>query len=234
MKYDVKSPTHLLDFLQEIYPSSSKRRLRKMLTDGRISIDETPEFRAKALLEPGQVLKIHPKKSKVQNDLNHQRKKPMKELIFIDESILVVNKPQGLLSVATDRLETDTMHTRCVNFVQEESEKNWAYIVHRLDKPTSGLMVFARNQDDKKYLQNQFANQNVHRTYHAVVQGVPKGNNGTIEQHIREGKNTRMQITTPLTEMQKKPLLIGQKLHTQAHTPFLKFTYKPEKDTKSV
>ena len=70
----------------------------------------------------------------------------MKELIFIDESILVVNKPQGLLSVATDRLETDTMHTRCVNFVQEESEKNWAYIVHRLDKPTSGLMVFARNQ----------------------------------------------------------------------------------------
>ena len=79
----------------------------------------------------------------------------MKELIFVDDTILVVNKPQGLLSVATDRLETDTMHTRCVNFVQEENEKNWAYIVHRLDKPTSGLMVFARNPDDKKYLQNQ-------------------------------------------------------------------------------
>tara|TARA_B100000683_G_scaffold74538_1_gene73349 strand:+ start:1666 stop:2559 length:894 start_codon:yes stop_codon:yes gene_type:complete len=219
MKYDVKTSILLLDFLQEIYPSSSKRRLRKMLTDGRISIDEIPEFRAKALLEPGQTLKIHPKKSQTQSNLNHQRKKPMKELIFIDESILVVNKPQGLLSVATDRLETNTMHTRCVNFVKEESEKNWAYIVHRLDKPTSGLMVFARNPDDKKYLQNQFANQNVHRTYHAVVQGVPKDNNGMIEQHIREGKNTRMQITTPSHRDAKKAITHWSKItHSSTHS----------------
>ena len=82
MKYDVKSSTHLLDFLQQIYPSSSKRRLRKMLTDGRISIDETPEFRAKALLEPGQTLKIHPKKSQTQNNPNHQKKKTDERINF--------------------------------------------------------------------------------------------------------------------------------------------------------
>ena len=219
MKYSVKSSTYLLDFLQEIYPSSSKRKLRKMLTDGRILIDETPEFRAKAPLEPGQILKIHPKKSKDQNHLNQQRKKSMKELIFVDDSILVVNKPQGLLSVATDRLETDTMHTRCVNFVQEESEKNWAYIVHRLDKPTSGLMIFARNPEDKKYLQNQFANQSVHRTYHALVQGVPQDSEGMIEQHIREGKNTRMQITKPSHRDAKKAITHWSKIkHSDTHS----------------
>ena len=80
-------------------------------------------------------------------------------------------------------------------------------------------MVFARNPDDKKYLQNQFANQNVHRTYYAVVQGVPKDKNGTIEQHIREGKNTRMQITTPSHRDAKKAITRWSKFHIQAHTP---------------
>ena len=86
-------------------------------------------------------------------------------MLFEDETILVVNKPAGLLSVATNKMEEDTLHSRCAGHVRfHHGERAWVHVVHRLDRETSGVMVFARHARHKDELQRQFADRDVHRS----------------------------------------------------------------------
>ena len=105
---------------------------------------------------------------------------------------MVVNKQAGLLSVATDKMEPDTLHSRVVDYLKSENEKSWAFIVHRLDRETSGVMIFAKHKRHKDYLQEQFANREVHRIYHALVEGKPDNNSGTINEWLLEDKFLRV------------------------------------------
>ena len=91
------------------------------------------------------------------------------KIIFEDEYVLVVDKPAGLLSVATEKLEKDTLHSRCVDHVKRQSERAWCHIVHRLDRDTSGVMVFAKNREAKEHLQTQFAERDVKRLYLSLI-----------------------------------------------------------------
>ena len=100
-----------------------------------------------------------------------------------------MNKPHQLLSVATDRLEGDTLHSRCVEYLQWSDEKAWCYIVHRLDKATSGIMVMAKSKQAKNDLQEQFQERTVHRTYRAVVEGCPNPVSGTVQSWLMEDKH---------------------------------------------
>ena len=109
--------------------------------------------------------------------------------MFEDTTLLVVNKPHQLLSVATDRLEGDTLHSRCVEYLQWSDEKAWCYIVHRLDKATSGIMVMAKSKQAKNDLQEQFQERTVHRTYRAVVEGCPNPVSGTVQSWLIEDKH---------------------------------------------
>ena len=61
--------------------------------------------------------------------------------MFEDEHMIIVNKQAGLLSVSTDKMEPDTLHSRVVDYLKSENEKSWAFIVHRLDRETSGVMI---------------------------------------------------------------------------------------------
>ena len=112
----------------------------------------------------------------------------LRKRIYEDDQILIVEKPAKLLSVATDRLEPDTLHSKCVDYLKQKDPKSWAYIVHRLDKETSGVMIFAKHKWHKEYLQEQFANRDVHRIYHALVEGRPQQESGTIREWLLEDK----------------------------------------------
>jgi 23S rRNA pseudouridine1911/1915/1917 synthase len=118
-------------------------------------------------------------------------------IVYEDEAILVVNKPAGLLSVATNKMEDDTLHSRCVNYVRLGNERAWIHIVHRLDRETSGVMVFARHERYKSYLQEQFAQREVHRTYHALVEGKPAEAKGTERAWLVEDRNLRVKKVKP-------------------------------------
>ena len=117
-----------------------------------------------------------------------KKRHPRIKIIFEDEHILVVNKQAGLLSVATDKMEPDTLHSRVVDYLKSENEKAWAFIVHRLDRETSGVMIFSKHKWHKEYLQEQFANRDVHRIYHALVEGRPDKPSGTIHEWLLEDK----------------------------------------------
>ena len=100
-------------------PHSSTNVLRKMLTNQRVSVDESILYRAKHLVLKGQVVEIHPKAKIPLEEIRETNAKTHDlDVLFEDDSILVVDKPAGLLSVATDKLEQDTLHHRCVEYAR--------------------------------------------------------------------------------------------------------------------
>ena len=180
----------LIEALASIYPNSKRNTLRKMLTSGRVMVEGEIIHKAKHLVSAGSSVMISDKQTAAKNSpapapkRQHSRIK----IIFEDEHILVVNKQAGLLSVATDKMEPDTLHSRVVDYLKSENEKSWAFIVHRLDRETSGVMIFAKHKWHKEYLQEQFANREVHRIYHALVEGKPDKLSGTIHEWLLEDK----------------------------------------------
>ena len=91
------------------------------------------------------------------------------KIIFEDDQLIVVNKPAGL-SVLPDGWEKDSEYL--VKQLEEQFDK--IFIVHRLDKITSGVMVFARDAETHRALNSQFENHEAQKTYHAIVEGNPK------------------------------------------------------------
>ena len=130
LKFNVEQKTTLLDALTEFMPNTSRSKLRKMLTEGRIHVDNTPEHKAKREISPGSQIEIlsRVKAFEITPPPVSKQKKSNLSILWEDEAILVVEKPAGLLSIATDKLERDTLHARCVDHIQQEDEKNCAIL----------------------------------------------------------------------------------------------------------
>lgn len=220
MRKKVKEETTLLDILKSMQPQASTNVLRKMLTNERITVDEQTIHRAKQIITKGQIVEILPKpKISVQEEREQQAKTNNLDILFEDEAILVVNKPAGLLSVATDRLEQDTLHNRCVEYCRSQRKNGWCYIVHRLDKATSGIMVFAKSEKVKLELQDQFAQQLVHRHYVALVEGQSPA--GRADHNLIEDKNLRVYVSDKKTKTSKRAVTTWDILAQGEHETLL-------------
>ncbi len=180
----------LIEALAAMYPNSKRNTLRKMLTSGRVTVDGEVVHKAKFIVEKGKQVSVSDRETApISSPPPAPKKRHSRvKVLFEDEHIIVVNKQAGLLSVSTDKMEPDTLHSRVVDYLKSENEKSWAFIVHRLDRETSGVMIFAKHKRHKEYLQEQFANRDVHRVYHALVEGKPDRENGTIREWLLEDK----------------------------------------------
>ena len=220
MRKKVNEEATLLDILKSMQPQASTNVLRKMLTNKRITVDEETIHRAKQIIMKGQIVEILPKpKISVQEEREQQAKTHNLDILFEDEAILVVNKPAGLLSVATDRLEQDTLHNRCVEYCRSQKKNGWCYIVHRLDKATSGIMVFAKSEHVKRELQDQFAQQLVHRHYVALVEG--QSSAGRADHNLIEDKNLRVYVSDKKTKTSKRAVTTWDILAQGEHETLL-------------
>ena len=184
----------LIEALSAHFPKSKRNTLRKMLTEGRALVDGKVVHKAKHIVPAGSSVTIADREQAAISSPPPQPKRPHPriKILFEDSDILVVNKQAGLLSVATDKMEPDTLHSRVIDYLQFDDERAWAFIVHRLDRETSGVMVFAKHKRHKDYLQEQFAERSVHRNYHALVQGKPENESGTIHEWLLEDKFLRV------------------------------------------
>ncbi|MGB1587695.1 MAG: RluA family pseudouridine synthase [Poseidonia sp.] len=190
MKHEASEPETLLTSLQRLYPTSSNATLRKMLTQGRVLVNDTVVHRAKHDVQPGDIVAIIDRQKAEQQTPPPQTTPAVDlDVVFEDDALLVVNKPAHLLSVATDRLEIDTLHSRCVEHLRLSDERAWCYIVHRLDRETSGIMVMAKTKEAKEELQQQFSDRSVHRIYLARVEGHPTPPEGTVHSWLMEDKH---------------------------------------------
>jgi 23S rRNA pseudouridine1911/1915/1917 synthase len=197
MEARVERDATLLTVLQELHAQSSTSTLRKMLTQGRVTVNDEVVHRAKHPVTTGDTVRvlsrakaedITPPPAPASVDI---------DVLYEDETLLVVNKPAHQLSVATDRLEADTLHSRCVDHVQQTNRNGWCFIVHRLDRETSGVMVLAKTKEAKRELQSQFADRTVHRLYLALVEGHPRPASGTVRTWLMEDKHLNVKAVNP-------------------------------------
>jgi 23S rRNA pseudouridine1911/1915/1917 synthase len=113
-------------------------------------------------------------------------------ILHEDEDVIVVFKAHGLLTVATER-ERDTTAQAYLNEYLRLQGGGRIHVVHRLDRETSGVMVFARSLEAREALKERFAAHDVDRVYVAVIEGTIQPERGTIESHLRERRDLRME-----------------------------------------
>lgn len=108
------------------------------------------------------------------------------EILFEDRDVIVIAKAAGLLTIATDGERERTAHAALTDYVRKGNPKSphRVFIVHRLDRDTSGLLVFARSEEAKHRLQEAWPE--VEKTYLAVVEGAPPLEEDTISSHLAE------------------------------------------------
>ena len=192
--YTASEDADLLSLIGKIHPTASKNSLRKMIDSGRVLLDDEICRVAKSQVTEGQKITILPKKDgdpprKLKRNL---AKDP--DILYEDQNVIVVSKPVGLLSVSTDSgNEKDTMHSRVFEWVKGR-ERGRIFIVHRLDRETSGCMLFAKDIHTKDMLQEQFFNRSVERKYHAVLEGTLAEKSGTCINWIQQSKDLRVRI----------------------------------------
>src|SRR5690625_585745 len=144
---EVKEPDELLTFLLKVMDNRSRNSVKSILARGQVTVDDHIETQFNYKLRPGQVVTILKNKAAVKQDALIGI-----EIIYEDEDILVVNKEAGLLSIATETEKKQTALHQLMKYVKREDPENRIFVVHRLDKDTSGVMLFAKSVQVKHKL----------------------------------------------------------------------------------
>ena len=109
------------------------------------------------------------------------------DIIFEDKNLLVINKPSKFLTIS-DGKSDNTLYSMAYDYIKKQHKKNKIFIVHRLDKDTSGIVVFAKDEKTKMYLQNNW-NNIVKREYIAILDGILPSKKGILKDYLYEDKN---------------------------------------------
>ena len=112
------------------------------------------------------------------------------DIIYEDKELLVVNKPPKLLTISDGKTD-NTLYNMARSYVKKQHKSNKIFIVHRLDKDTSGVVLFAKTEDVKKYLQDNW-NKITKREYLGIVDGYLENNKGVIKEYLLEDKTHRV------------------------------------------
>ena len=176
----------LLPFLMSAMPSRPRTAVKALLKHGQVKVGDTPTTQWNMPLKSGD--RVHVNFTRA----FHVFRNPRLRLVYEDDDILVVNKGYGLLSVSTDNVKEGTAYSILRDYVKWSNPANKIFIVHRLDRDTSGLMVFAKNIKAKEALQHNWNNMVLERKYLAVVEGIPDRESDTIRSYLTE--NVRHEV----------------------------------------
>jgi 23S rRNA pseudouridine1911/1915/1917 synthase len=117
------------------------------------------------------------------------------EVVYEDDSVIVVDKPAGLLTMATDTERTRTVYAALRAYANNKKPEEKIFIVHRLDREASGLLAFAKTIEAKERLQDQFKDHSAGRRYVAVVEGRVREEQFTIRSYLAENAALRVYST---------------------------------------
>lgn len=108
------------------------------------------------------------------------------EILYEDKYIIIVNKPCNLLTISTQKEKYRTLYSYVYDYLKKKNKNNKVFIVHRLDEDTSGIIMFAKDEKTKFYLQDNW--DSFKRGYVAVVNGKVKNKKGTLKSYLKETK----------------------------------------------
>ncbi|WP_303036682.1 RluA family pseudouridine synthase [Duncaniella muris] len=184
--YQVAEEAALLEFLIGAMPQRKRTAIKNLLSHNQIAVNGIPTTQFDMALKAGDEVKAN-----LTREFRVFYNRRLK-LVYEDDDIIVVNKGYGLLSMGTDKIKEGTAYSILREYLKWQDPRNKLFIVHRLDRDTSGLMVFAKSQEAKDKLQHNWNNMVIARKYLAVVEGRPESEEGEVRSYLAE--NSRFEV----------------------------------------
>lgn len=185
-------PAELLPFLIANWPDMKRTRLKQWLKFGSVRVNGKAVTRHDQALEPGDKVSIKVERAPSSKVV------PLPaglEIVHEDDAIIILNKGTGWLTVALDSGKGRTAYSALMDHVRSQNPRNRIWIVHRLDRDTSGLILFAKTEPFKRILQQNW--QKFEKRYLAVAEGVIKRDSGTLRCHVNEEFSLRVRSVPP-------------------------------------
>ncbi|MDP1621847.1 MAG: RluA family pseudouridine synthase [Bacteroidales bacterium] len=185
MKVKITKEITLLEHLLEELQTASKTTAKQKIVHGNVRVNGKMVTNPAAMLKPGdaveyvkQVVKIH-------------KVKPPYQTLFEDDAILVAVKPAGLLTIGDRGLGGTSFYQQMQAYVKENSKgKERLFIVHRLDREVSGILLFAKSEKLQEEIKNHWMD--TKKLYYALVEGQPTEDKGTIRSWLAEGRDQKV------------------------------------------
>lgn len=181
VSFKVKAPMELLPFVMQSLSGVSRNRAKAILSGGGVSVDRRRETRHDFMLRVGQNVEICTRKKGV------ELRNRFVKIVYEDRHIVVIEKNPGILSMATSH------HAYCVktvldNYFHLSHQKCSAHVVHRLDRDTSGLMIYAKTISAEQTLEHNWHEIVTDRRYVALVSGRMEQQEGCVESWLKDNK----------------------------------------------
>lgn len=178
----VTEPAELMNFLVARFPEKSRTTIKSLLAHKQVTVDDLITTKFDFPLKKGQVVYLNKKKSAEKPRFRDMR------IVYEDAHLIVIDKNSGLLSMASETEKQRTAYSMLSEYVKRFDPKNLIFIVHRLDRETSGLMMFARSKKVQELLQKDWNESIIERSYVAVVEGSVEKPEDTITSWLKENK----------------------------------------------
>ncbi len=189
-KLTIKEDGTLLATAAALLPDHKPTKLKSMLRHNQLAVNGVPTTKFDQPVSAGDQLWVNFDRSF--QVFSHPRIK----LIFEDNDIIVVDKGYGVLSTAAGKPSDDTVYNIVKKYARGFSDKANIYVVHRLDRDTSGLMLLTRTKQARDKLINNWNNMVVERKYIAVVEGKVEQKEGTVKSFLAENPDTYEMYST--------------------------------------
>lgn len=176
-KYIVKENEILIEFLKKMFSNLSKNSVKSLLHNEKVFVNGNMTTKYNYELNIGDVVEI---REKIAKNI---------DIIYEDKDIIVINKPSGLLTVATEKEKNKTAYHLVMEYLKKKNKNNRIFIIHRLDKDTSGIIMFAKNERAKHLYQDNWNDIVKKRCYYAVIDGKMENKEGTIKSYLKENGN---------------------------------------------
>ena len=176
-KYIVKENEILIEFLKKTFSNLSKNNVKSLLHNEKIFVNGNMTTKYNYELNVGDTVEI---REKVAKNI---------DIIYEDKDIIVINKPSGLLTVATEKEKNKTAYHLVMEYLKKKNKNNRIFVIHRLDKDTSGIIMFAKNERAKHLYQDNWNDIVKKRCYYAVIDGKMQKKEGTIKSYLKENGN---------------------------------------------
>ncbi|MFW5435369.1 RluA family pseudouridine synthase [Paenibacillus apiarius] len=185
-RYTVTEPAELLTYLLTVMSNMGRNSVKSILARGQVSVNDRVVTKYNFPLQPGHTVTI-------------SKERVSDEPLFIgltilheDEDIIVIQKEAGLLSIASAQEQELTAYRQLMAHVRRDNPKHRIFVVHRLDRDTSGVMMFAKSEKVQQKLQQSWKDMVQERSYIALVEGQVKKPEGTISSWLKESKTLKM------------------------------------------
>ena len=179
--FQVNEENELMKFLIEVLPGKNKNNIKSLLVNDQVEVDGKVVNQYNFRLNTGSQVKIKWERSPVVAKSFRGF-----SIVFEDDYLIVIDKHAGVLSVATKGEKDYTAYSFLSNHVKTQSPENKIFVVHRLDRDTSGLMVFAKDPQIQHQMQDNWRDIITERTYIAIAEGSVEDDEGEITSYLHE------------------------------------------------